>query len=248
MTTKKNNFSQEEWSNRVNLAACYHLADYFQMSDIVWNHITSKTCKEKETFLINSFGLRYDEITASNLVEITPEGKVINSDSSINDTGYIIHGAIHRARKDIVCVMHTHSRAGLVVSCFEDGLQPMIQDAAIFYNRVSYHDWEGMSTESEECERLSKSLGKNNVMILRNHGLLTCGTTIAEAFMLMYYLDRACKNQIDTMSTGMKLNVPSDNIMEFAAGQYDDPRFKLGKHEWPALLRLLDNNKSIYNQ
>ena len=248
MTTKKNNFSQEEWLNRVNLAACYHLADYFQMSDIIWNHITSKTSNEKETFLINPFGLRYDEITASNLVEVTPEGKVINSDSSINDTGYIIHGAIHRTRKDIVCVMHTHSRAGLAVSCFEDGLQPNIQDAAIFYNRVSYHDWEGMSTESEECERLSKSLGKNNVMILRNHGLLTCGTTISEAFMLMYYLDRACKNQIDTMSTGMKLNVPSDNIMEFAAGQYDDPRFKLGKHEWPALLRLLDDNKSIYNQ
>ena len=248
MTTKKNNFSQEEWLNRVNLAACYHLADYFQMSDIIWNHITSKTSNEKETFLINPFGLRYDEITASNLVEVTPEGKVINSDSSINDTGYIIHGAIHRTRKDIACVMHTHSRAGLAVSCFEDGLQPIIQDAAIFYNRVSYHDWEGMSTESEECERLSKSLGKNNVMILRNHGLLTCGTTIAEAFMLMYYLDRACKNQIDTMSTGIKLNVPSDNIMEFAAGQYDDPRFKLGKHEWPALLRLLDDNKSLYNQ
>ena len=248
MTTKKNNFSQEEWLNRVNLAACYHLADYFQMSDIIWNHITSKTSNEKETFLINPFGLRYDEITASNLVEVTPEGKVINSDSSINDTGYIIHGAIHRTRKDIACVMHTHSRAGLAVSCFEDGLQPIIQDAAIFYNRVSYHDWEGMSTESEECERLSKSLGKNKVMILRNHGLLTCGNTIAEAFMLMYYLDRACKNQIDTMSTGKKLNVPSDNIMEFAAGQYDDPRFKLGKHEWPALLRLLDDNKSIYNQ
>jgi len=248
MTTKKNNFSQEEWLNRVNLAACYHLADYFQMSDIIWNHITSKTSNEKETFLINPFGLRYDEITASNLVEVTPEGKVINSDSSINDTGYIIHGAIHRTRKDIACVMHTHSRAGLAVSCFEDGLQPIIQDAAIFYNRVSYHDWEGMSTESEECERLSKSLGKNNVMILRNHGLLTCGTTIAEAFMLMYYLDRACKNQIDTMSTGMKINVPSDNIMEFAAGQYDDPRFKLGKHEWPALIRLLDDKKSIYKQ
>ena len=242
------NITDAEWQNRVNLAACYHLADYFQMSDIIWNHITSKTSKEKETFLINSFGLRYDEITASNLVEVTPEGKVINSDSAINDTGYIIHGAIHQARKDIACVMHTHSRAGLAVSCLEEGLQPMIQDAAIFYNRVSYHDWEGMSTESEECERLSKSLGKNKVMILRNHGLLTCGNTIAEAFMLMYYLDRACKNQIDTLSTGMKINIPSDNIMEYAAGQYDDPRFQLGKHEWPALIRLLDDKKSIYKQ
>ena len=111
MAMVKNNYNEEELSNRVNLAACYHLADYFNMSDIICNHITSKTSNEKETFLINPFGLRYDEITASNLVEVTPEGKVINSDSAINDTGYIIHGAIHRARKDIACVMHTHSHA-----------------------------------------------------------------------------------------------------------------------------------------
>ena len=124
----------------------------------------------------------------------------------------------------------------------------MIQDTAIFHKRVSYHNWEGMSTESDECERLAKSLGNNKVMILRNHGLLTCGTTIGEAFMLMYYLDRACKNQIDVLSTGMKPNIPSDNIMEYAAGQYDDPRFQLGKHEWPALLRLLEKNHSIYKQ
>ena len=104
-----------------------------------------------------------------------------------------------------------------------------------------------MSTDPEECERLSKSLGKNKVMILRNHGLLTCGETISEAFMLMYYLDRACKNQIDVLSTKMELNIPSNNILEYAAGQYEDPRFKLGEHEWPALLRLLDKNKSIYN-
>jgi ribulose-5-phosphate 4-epimerase/fuculose-1-phosphate aldolase len=218
------------------------------MSDIIWNHITAKTTTKKETFLINSFGLRYDEIKASNLVEITLAGEVINSDSSINNTGYIIHGAIHQARKDIVCVIHTHSRAGLAISCLKDGLKPMIQDTAIFHNRISYHDWEGMSTESDECERLAKSLGNNKVMILRNHGLLTCGTTIGEAFMLMYYLDRACKNQIDVLSTGMEPNIPSDNLMEYAAGQYEDQRFQLGKHEWPALLRLLDDKNSIYNQ
>ena len=248
MTTIKNKFSEDEWHNRINLAACYHLADYFQMSDIIWNHITAKTSKNKDTFLINPFGLRYDEITASNLVEVTLEGKVINSESPINDTGFIIHGAIHRARTDVNCVMHTHSRAGLAVSCFVNGLTPMIQDAAFLHNRVSYHDWEGMSTEQEECEHLSKSLGNNKVMILKNHGLLTCGTTIAEAFMLMYYLERACKTQIDARSTGEKLNIPSNNIMEYAAGQYDDPRFQLGKHEWPALLRLLEKNHSIYKQ
>ena len=143
--------------------------------------------------------------------------------------------------------MHTHSRAGLAISCMKEGLKPMIQDSAIFYNRVSYHEWEGMSTGIEECDRLSKSLGENNVMILRNHGLLTCGESISEAFMLMYYLDRACKTQVDAESTGEKLIIPSNNIMEYAAGQYDDPRFKLGKHEWPALIRLLDDKNSIYN-
>ena len=246
--SNQKDFREEERSNRINLAACYHLADHFQMSDIIWNHITAKTNSNKETFLINHFGLRYDEITASNLLEIDLDGKIINGDGTINETGYVIHGAIHKNRKDIHCVMHTHSRAGLAVSCFKEGLKPMIQDSAIFYNRISYHEWEGMSTDSEECDRLSKSLGLNKVMILRNHGLLTCGSTIAEAFMLMYYLDRACKNQIDILSSGMKANIPSDNIMEFAAGQYDDPRFKLGKHEWPALIRLLDDKKSIYKQ
>ena len=240
--------TDEEWQNRVDLAACYHLANHFNMSDIIWNHITAKTCSQKDTFLINKFGLRYDEVTASNLLEIDLDGNIVNGVGEINETGYVIHGAIHKNRKDIYCVMHTHSRAGLAVSCFKEGLKPMIQDSAIFYNRISYHEWEGMSTDSEECDRLSKSLGENNVMILRNHGLLTCGESISEAFMLMYYLDRACKTQIDAESTGEKLIIPSNNIMEYAAGQYDDPRFKLGKHEWPALIRLLDDKKSIYKQ
>ena len=166
----------------------------------------------------------------------------------INETGYVIHGAIHKNRKDIYCVMHTHSRAGLAVSCFKEGLKPMIQDSAIFYNRVSYHEWEGMSTDSEECDRLSKSLGNNKAMILRNHGLLTCGESVCETFVLMYYLERACKNQLDTYSMGLELSKPSSNLLEFAAGQYEDPRFKNGKHEWPALIRLLDDKKSIYKQ
>ena len=242
----KMHFSDEEWINRVNLAACYHLADHFQMTDIIWNHITSKTSKDKETFLINKFGLRYNEITASNLLEIDLEGNVISGDGEINYTGYVIHGAVHKVKKNIHCVMHTHTRAGLAISCLKDGLKPIFQDAAIFHNRVSYHDWQGMSTEVEECKDIAKNLGNNKVMILRNHGLLTCGETIGEAFILMYYLDKACKNQLDTMSTGLDTIVPSDNIMEFAAGQYEDPRFRLGYHEWPALLRLLDQKKSIY--
>ena len=242
----KKDFNEEEWRNRVNLAACYHLADHFQMTDIIWNHITAKTSEQKETFLINQFGLRYDEVTASNLLEIDLEGNIVSGEGDINYTGYIIHGAVHKARKEINCVMHTHTRAGLAISCIKDGLNPIFQDAAIFHNRVSYHDWQGMSTEVEECKDIAKNLGKNKVMILRNHGLLTCGETIGEAFILMYYLDKTCKNQLDTMSTGKPIIVPSDNIMEYAAGQYEDPRFRLGHHEWPALLRLLDQKNSIY--
>ena len=242
----KKDFNEEEWRNRVNLAACYHLADHFQMTDIIWNHITAKTSEQKETFLINQFGLRYDEVTASNLLEIDLEGNIVSGEGDINYTGYIIHGAVHKARKEINCVMHTHTRAGLAISCLKDGLNPIFQDAAIFHNRVSYHDWQGMSTEVEECKDIAKNLGKNKVMILRNHGLLTCGETIGEAFILMYYLDKTCKNQLDTMSTGKPIIVPSSNIMEYAAGQYEDPRFRLGHHEWPALLRLLDQKNSIY--
>lgn len=241
-------YTEEEITNRINLAACYHLADHFGFSDIIWNHITAKTSKNKDTFLINPFGLRYDEVTASNLVEINLDGKIINGKHKINDTGYIIHSAIHKSREDINCVMHTHSRAGLAISCLSDGLIPMIQDSAIFYKRVSYHSWEGMSTDRTECERLAKNLGNNKTMILRNHGLLTCGATIEETFMLMYYLDRACKNQIDVMSTKMKLDIPTDNILEYAANQYEDPRFKLGVHEWAALLRLLDKKGSAYKK
>lgn len=237
---------EEELQNRIDLAACYHLADYFHMSDIIWNHITAKTSSTKNTFLINKFGLRYDEVTASNLLEINHKGKIVKGVGEINETGFIIHGAVHQSRKDINCVMHSHSRAGLAISCLQQGLIPTIQDAAMFHNRISYHEWEGISTNSEECNRLKKNLGLNKVMILRNHGLLTCGKTISEAFMLMYYLDRACKNQIDTLSTGKKTIIPSNKILEFSANQYDDERFQLGKHEWPALLRLLDKNKSIY--
>ena len=236
----------DELKNRIDLAACYHLADYFNMSDIVWNHITCKTSSTKNTFLINKMGLRFDEITASNLLEVDLSGKIIKGDGEINYTGYVIHGAIHQARADINCVMHTHSRAGLAISCLRDGLNPMIQDSAMFYKRVSYHDWEGMSTNTDECQRLINSLGVKNVMILRNHGLLTCGTTIGQAFMLMYYLDRACKNQIDVLSMNKKFILPSKKIMDHAASQYDNQEYELGKNEWPALLRLLDKNKSIY--
>jgi len=247
MKTNKN-FEDEEFKNRIDLAAAYHLADMYGFSDIIWNHITCKTSSKKNTFLINRFGLRYDEITASNLLEIDLDGKVLSKEGEINYTGYVIHGAIHKTRNDLHCVMHSHSRAGLAVSCLKNGLEILIQDSAMFHNRISYHDWEGMSTNAEECKSISNDLGKNNVMILRNHGLLTAGKTIGETFMLMYYLDRACKVQLDLVSINKEIIIPSDNLLEFAAGQYEDPKYQLGKHEWPALKRMLKKNNSIYDQ
>jgi ribulose-5-phosphate 4-epimerase/fuculose-1-phosphate aldolase len=244
---KCNNFEKEEWENRVNLAAAYHLAEIFGFSDIIWNHITCKTSSKKNTFLINRFGLRYDEVTASNLLEIDLDGNIISGEGNINFTGFVIHGAIHQAREDLNCVMHCHSRSGLAISCLKNGLEILIQDSAMFHNRISYHDWEGMSTNTEECKSIMRDLGNNNTMILRNHGLLTAGKTIGEAFMLMYYLDRACKVQIDLLNTNQDINKPSENLLEFAAGQYNDPKYQLGKYEWPALKRMLNKNNSIYD-
>jgi len=247
MKTNKN-FDDEELKNRNDLAAAYHLADIYGFSDIIWNHITCKTSSKKNTFLINRFGLRYDEVTASNLLEIDLNGKILYGEGEINFTGFVIHGAIHKTREDLNCVMHSHSRSGLAVSCIKSGLDILIQDSAMFHKKISYHEWEGMSTNIEECESIARDLGKNNTMILRNHGLLTAGKTIGEAFMLMYYLDRACKVQIDLSNTNQEIIKPSDNLLEFATGQYTDPKYQLGLHEWPALKRMLKKNNSIYDQ
>ena len=155
MKTNKN-FDHEEFQNRLDLAAAYHLADLYGFSDIIWNHITCKTSSKKNTFLINQFGLRYDEVTASNLLEIDLKGNILTGEGDINFTGFVIHGAIHQTREDLNCVMHSHSRSGLAISCLKNGLEILIQDSAMFHNRISYHDWEGMSTSTQECESLAR--------------------------------------------------------------------------------------------
>lgn len=235
-------YTKAEWGARIDLAACYRLADLFGFSDIVWNHITAKI-PDSEHFLINRFGLRFDEVTASNLVTIDLDGNVIDpgsdtSEDDINVTGFVIHSAIHAARPDVHCVMHSHAESGLAVSALEDGLIPMVQDAMPFFDRVAYHDYEGVSTDTAERERLAASLGDRMVMILRNHGLLTCGESVGEAFMNMYYLERACKVQLKVLATGHEYRLPPADVCEQAASQYQ--HFPYGKYEWPALLRLLD--------
>lgn len=243
-------YSQAEWQMRVDLAACYRLADLFGFSDIVWNHITAKV-PDTDHFLINRFGLRFDEVTASNLVTVDLDGKVIDagtatSQDDVNTTGFIIHSAIHAARADVHCVMHSHSEGGLVVSAMAEGLIPMVQDAIPFYRRLAYHDYEGLSVDPAERQRLAANLGDMNAMILRNHGLLTVGETVGEAFMLMYYLEKACKVQMRVLATGRDYSLPSAEVMETAYRQYE--QFPYGKYEWPALLRLADERSPGFRE
>lgn len=241
-------YTDAEWKMRVDLAACYRVADHFGFSDIIWNHITAKV-PGTESILINRFGLRYDEITASNLVTINLDGDVIDpgsatSEVDVNVTGFVIHSAVHAARPEIHCVMHSHSANGMAVSALKDGLVPMVIDAMPFYERTAYHDFEGLSIDTDERQRLAADLGDRNVMILRNHGLLTCSETVSGAFMLMYYLERACQVQMQVYASGKAVNLPSHETCERAAQQ--SLRFPIGNFEWPALLRLVDKVSPDY--
>ena len=243
-------FSDAEWQARLDLAACYRAAELFGFSDIIWNHITSKV-PGTEHFLINRFGYRFDEVTASNLVTIDQDGKTINpgsgeSEIDVNIPGFVIHGAVHRARADVHCVMHSHSDGGMAVSALKDGLVPMQIDGMTFYNRVAYHEFEGQSDDTAECERIAASLGEHPVMILRNHGLLTCGETVGEAFMLMYYLERACNVQLQAMATGQAIALPGAEVCERTAEQLN--RFPHGRYEWPAILRQVESECPDYKE
>ena len=237
-------WSEAEWQARLDLAACYRLADRFGFSDIIWNHITAKIPGTSDQFLLNRMGLRYDEICASNLVKVDGQGNVLDVADDVNITGFIIHGAIHRARPDIQVIFHTHAEEALAVTALQEGLMPLTQDAAMLWKNVAYHEWEGISIDPGECERLATSLGDKKVMIMRNHGLITCGASAGEAFVLMHYLNRACKVQLQALATGRKLHMPNPKVWQQAADQYS--HFEPGVHEWPALVRLLDKEDPSY--
>ena len=248
-------YSDEERQTRIDLAACHRLAEFNGFSDIVWNHISARVPGHENRFLINMFGLRFDEVTASNLVTLdencevvvpplSADGEILDT-SDMNFTGFVIHSAIYNARKDVNCVMHAHPRAGLAISALAEGFVPMVQDAFQFYNKVSYHEYEGLSLDLEERERLAVSLGDNPVMIMRNHGLLTTGSTVAEAYVRMHYLELSCQVQLDIMSTGREVHLPSEEVCKNAAEQYQHSA-PAGTHEWEPLLRLLDEIDSTY--
>ena len=238
MTAARPALSAAEIRVRRDLAACYRLADYFGWSDIVWNHITARVPGPERHFLIMEMGMRYDEVTAGNLLKLDQNGDTVGEAGRTNKTGFVIHGGIYAARADVGFIMHTHTRAGMAVSVLREGLTPLVNDAVPLHGAVAYHDFEGVSTDAGESGRIASALGGKSAMILRNHGLLTAGASAGECFMLMYYLERACQAQMDAWSSGREINPIRREILEAAAERYRE--FRYGKEEWPALLRLAE--------
>ncbi|HTI66279.1 MAG TPA: class II aldolase/adducin family protein [Caulobacteraceae bacterium] len=235
---------------RIDLACAYRLFAEFGWHELIYNHITVRV-PGTEAFLINPFGLTYREVTASNLVKVDLEGNILSPSAyGINPAGYIVHSAVHAARPDVGCVMHTHTTAGLAVACQKDGLLAMSFPSAFFTDRLAYHDFEGITLDRDECDRLSADLGGKSAMILRNHGLLTCGATVADAFSEMYQLQRACEVQIAAQSSGAPLLFPDIAIARRASRQFDDAARKGAENAmlWAAMTRWMDSLDAGYRR
>jgi ribulose-5-phosphate 4-epimerase/fuculose-1-phosphate aldolase len=237
--------SDAEWAIRQDLAACYRLVAHFGMDDVIYTHISARVPDSDGHFLINPYGMLFREITASSLVKIDLDGNIVDDTPyPVNPAGFTIHSAVHSARHDAACVLHTHTYAGVAVSSLADGLQPCNQWSLQFHNRVAYHDYEGIALDLDERSRLIKDLGDSKVMILRNHGLLTAGSSVAEAFILMNNLERACRVQVTIQSMGQPIYPVRDEVADLTARQYEggDSNRRAGhiQREWSALLRYLE--------
>jgi len=236
----------EERQTRLDLAAAYRLAVVYGWTDLNNTHFSARIPGTDE-FLLNPFGLLFDEITASSLIKLDRHGNILGtSDYPANPAGFVIHSAIHRARHDVGCVIHTHTAAGLAVAAQKHGLLPLSQHAMRFTDCIAYHDYEGVALDLPEQRRLVRDLGQRNVMILRNHGLLACGATVAEAFDRIYYLERACQAQIGAMAGGAALSMPKPAIARKVARQFARPGRTAPGNAWTALLRLLDRIDPSY--
>jgi ribulose-5-phosphate 4-epimerase/fuculose-1-phosphate aldolase len=246
--TIRDQVSKEEWQTRVDLAACYRLIALHGWDDLVFTHISARVPGPEEHFLINAYGLLFEEMTASSLVKVDLEGnKVLDSEYPVNPAGFTIHSAVHTARPDVVCVLHTHTRAGIAVSAQKDGLRPLSQTSLFPLSSVGYHDYEGVALNEDEKPRLVADLGNKNNLILRNHGLLVAGPSIPDAFLGMYILETACQIQLMAQSSGAQLIEVDGRILEGIKAQVEQVTKGLGGQlAWPALLRKLDRRDSSY--
>jgi ribulose-5-phosphate 4-epimerase/fuculose-1-phosphate aldolase len=242
--------SPDEWQKRVDLAACYRLVDLYGMSEMSANHITTRVPGEGDTFLINPHGMLYDQMSASCFIKMRNDGTVLfnPTDYDVNRAGYVIHSAIHAARHDVDCVIHTHTIAGMAVSAMKCGLLPIAQTSMRFA-KIAYHDYEGVVLNRDEQQRLLRNLGDHDGMILRNHGVLVVGASIAEAFNAAFRLERACQVQIAALSCNVEIGLPSPEIVEASWRQYQPGvRRRFGALEWPALLAKLDRLDPSYRE
>jgi len=240
--------SPEEWQARVDLAAAYRLVAEYGWDDLVFTHISARVPGPEHHFLINPYGMMFEEITASSLVKVDLEGRIVmDSDYHINPAGFTIHSAVHAARADALCVMHLHTDCGIAVSAQEEGLQPISQQSLFVLASLGYHDYEGLALNDEEKPRLVADLGNKTFLILRNHGLLTVGQTVADAFLSMFLLERACRIQILAQSGGGKLIPTPDAILaQIPAQEAVVTKGGPGRLVWPGLLRKLDRLGSNY--
>ena len=228
---KSKAISAAEWEVRVALAACYRLVHLCGWTDLVYTHISARVPGKDEHFLLNPFGFAFDEVTASNLVRIDLDGNVVDgSGARIHKAGFVIHSAVHGARADAQCVIHTHTTAGMAVSMLKDGLLPLSQHAQLFYGRLGYHDYEGLAIDIDERARLVRDLADHPAMILRNHGLLVAGSSVPEAFSIMHHLEMACQAQLAAMATGANLVFP------IGSGEAQDRGARI-RQRWRAVRR-----------
>lgn len=236
--------SQEEWQVRTDLAACYRLVARFGWDDLIFTHLSARVPGPEHHFLINPYGRLFDEITASSLVKVDQDGNVVNEGERINPAGFTIHSAVHMAREDAGAVMHLHYAPGVAVSAQADGLMPLSQTAMLVRKHIAYHEYEGVALNLEERERLIDDLGDKNIMILRNHGTLTLGRDVPEAFIWCYFLIKACEIQVATLHGG-PLHYPNqaaiDTTYEQSEGLPD-----IGHLAWKALIRKLDHHDPSY--
>ncbi len=250
----KSECSPEEWQLRVQLAAAYRIVDYYGWTELIYGHLTVRVPGPGRHFLINPFGLGYDEVNASNLVKIDLDGNIIGrSDYPINQAGFVIHSAIHAAREDAHCVMHTHTRAGMALAACSAGLLPISMTSTAFHGRVAYHTYEGVTVDVDERERLARDLGQLNAMILVNHGILACGRTIPEAFLRLYRLERAAQVQLDAQAMNHPLSILPDDVARRSGEQMDGfgreaTNGTFGEMEFAYLMRKMDRIDSSYRE
>jgi len=241
---------EEEWQTRIDLAAAYRLVAHYGWDDLIFTHLSARVPGPEHHFLINPYGMMFEEITASSLLKINLKGEIVSpSPYFINPAGFTIHSAVHAAREDALCVIHLHTDYGIAVSAQKDGLLPISQQSLFALASLSYHEYEGLALNEDEKSRLVSDLGDKTNMILRNHGLLTVGKTAAEAFLSMYILERACRIQVLAQSGGGTLLPVSEPILESVAAQLGAVTVGQGAQlAWPGLLRKLDRMDPSYRE